>query len=77
MLENVDIGRFQKNIDIAATYGVNIKAGIPAAAFVFPDGIRVTTTGFGELADARNYSASEVLAFLTDVVNKKSVHQIK
>jgi protein disulfide-isomerase len=77
VLVNIDVGRFQKNIDIAASFGVDIAAGIPAAAFVFPDGARVSTTGFGELTDSRSYNPDEILAFLEDVVSKKSVHRVR
>jgi protein disulfide-isomerase len=74
---DVDVGRFQKNIDLAADQGVDIGGGIPAAAFLFPDGSRVATTGFGELQASRVYTSGQILGFLKDIVDHKKVRQIQ
>lgn len=73
LLENIDVGRFDKNVDVATKFGVNLAGGIPAAVFVFPDGTHIATTGFGELENSRNYSPDQILTFLQDVINKKEV----
>ena len=50
----VNVGRFDRNTDIAQRYGVPLKKGIPAVALVSPTGQMLYTTQAGELADARN-----------------------
>jgi thioredoxin 1 len=77
MLQSVDVGRFRKNIDIASDFGVNIAGGIPAAAFIFPDGTRIATTGLGELSNARYYDPADVLIFLKAIIDNKNVLQMK
>ena len=52
----VDVGRFDRNVDIAAGYDVPLKKGIPAVAIVSPEGRAVYATKAGELADARGMS---------------------
>jgi len=32
----VDVGRFDRNVDLASTYGVPLRSGIPAIAILFP-----------------------------------------
>ena len=48
----VNVGRVDHNVDIAETYGVPLKQGIPAIAVLNPDGKVVFATQAGELADA-------------------------
>jgi protein disulfide-isomerase len=50
----VNVGRFDRNVDLAETYGVPLKQGIPAIAVLNSDGKAVFATRAGELADARN-----------------------
>ena len=50
----INVGRFDRNTDIAERYGVPLKKGIPAVALVSAAGQTVYTTQAGELADARN-----------------------
>lgn len=49
----VDVGRFDRNVDIAQAYGVPLKSGIPAVAVLGPNGQVLYATRGGELADAR------------------------
>ncbi len=49
----VDVGRFDRNVDVADSYGVPLKSGIPAIAVVSPRNGVVYATRAGELADAR------------------------
>ena len=49
----VDVGRFDRNVDIAQAYGVPLKSGIPAVAVLSDQGKAVYATRAGELADAR------------------------
>lgn len=57
----VDVGRFNKNTDLAAQMGVPLKKGIPAVAVLKRDGDVQSATGGGELADARNMGDEAVL----------------
>jgi thiol-disulfide isomerase/thioredoxin len=74
ILATVDVGRFRMNLDIAASFGVDV--GIPAVAFVFPDGTRLATTRLGELAGAREYSSSDIMTFLEKVADEKVIEEI-
>src|SRR5512140_82847 len=59
----VDVGRFDRNVDVAETYGVPLKKGIPAVAIVSPEGRTVYATKAGELADARRMSEDGLYRF--------------
>jgi len=60
----VDVGRFDRNTDLAAQMGVPLKKGIPAVAVLQRDGTVLRATGAGELADARNMGDEAVLKVL-------------
>jgi len=49
----VNVGRFDRNLDLADRYGVPLKRGIPAVAVLSPQGMALYATRAGELADAR------------------------
>lgn len=59
----VDVGRFDRNVDVADRYGVPLKKGIPAVAIVSPEGRPVYATKEGELADARRMSEDGLYQF--------------
>jgi protein disulfide-isomerase len=63
----VDVGRFDRNTDIAQRYGVPLKTGIPAVAVLDARGQVVYATKAGELADARNMGSTAIHAFFTQV----------
>lgn len=64
----VDVGNFDRHLDIAERYGNAIKKGIPAAALVSPKQELLYTTRGGELANARKMSDTGVYDFFRDVV---------
>ena len=66
----VDVGRFDRNVDIATAYGVPLKSGIPAVAVLAADGRLLYATAGGELADARKMGDAGVLDFFTKVAAK-------
>lgn len=66
----VDVGRFDRNVDIATSYGVPLKSGIPAVAVLAADGRLLYATAGGELADARKMGDAGVLDFFTKVAAK-------
>lgn len=67
----VDVGRFDRNVDIAARYHVPLKKGIPAVAVLSPQGKLVYATEGGELADARKLGDQGVYDFFSRVTAAK------
>jgi protein disulfide-isomerase len=61
----VNVGRFDKNLDIAEQYGVPLKKGIPAVAILSPRNDVLYATKSGELADARAMGDAGIHDFLT------------
>jgi protein disulfide-isomerase len=64
----IDVGNFDKNLDVAAAYGNPIKKGIPAAVVLSPENKVLYATRLGELADARNMSETGIYDFFKGVV---------
>ncbi|MDC8771893.1 thioredoxin family protein [Roseateles albus] len=64
VLLKVNVGRFDRNTDLAAQMGVSLKKGIPAVAVLKRDGEVLSATNGGELADARNMGDVAVLTVL-------------
>ena len=63
----VDVGKFDRNLDLAAAYGNPIKRGIPAAVLLSPRMEILYATRAGELADARRMSESGIYDFFKGV----------
>ena len=66
----VDVGRFDRNTDIPARYGVPLKLGIPAVAVLSPEGKVLYATKEGELADARKMGDKGIYEFFAKVTGK-------
>ncbi len=66
----IDVGRFDRNLDIAEAYGNPIKQGIPAAVIVSPAGRVLYATRAGELADARRMNEAGVYGFFREALAK-------
>jgi thioredoxin 1 len=64
----VDVGNFDRNLDLAARYGNPIKKGIPAAVVLSPKDEVLYATRLGELADARHMSDTGIYDFFKRVV---------
>jgi protein disulfide-isomerase len=64
----VDVGNFDKNLELAQAYGNPIKKGIPAAVVVAPDNKILFSTKGGELADARSMGDNGIYDFFSKVV---------
>src|SRR5205085_2780724 len=62
-LVKVDVGNFDRNLDLAAAYGNPIKKGIPAAVVLSADNKILYATKAGELADARRMSEAGIYDF--------------
>ncbi len=63
----VDVGNFDRNLDVVAAYGNPIKKGIPAAVVVSVDNKVLYATKAGELANARRMSATGIYDFFRKV----------
>lgn len=61
----VDVGRFDRNLDVAGRYVDLQTAGIPALVVLKPDGTLRTATNDGSFSDARTMGPADVSAFLT------------
>jgi len=59
----VDVGRFDRNVDLAQRYGVPLKKGIPTLAVLAADGSPSFVTTGGELANARSMGEDELVRF--------------
>jgi len=66
----VDVGRFNRNLDVSRAYGDPIRKGIPAAVVLSPDEQVLYATRAGELADARRMSESGIYDFFKAAVEK-------
>ena len=59
----VNVGKFDRNLDVAESYGVPLKNGIPTVAILSAQGKVVYATKAGELADARNMGDKSIYEF--------------
>ena len=69
----VDLGRFNKNTDVAKSLKVDLDKGIPAAAFLASDGSLIGDTNNGELESSRDYHSDMILHFLHEVVDHHKI----
>lgn len=67
-LVKVDVGNFDRNLDLVKAYGNPISKGIPAAVLLSADNEVLYATRAGELADARRMSERGIYDFLSRVV---------
>lgn len=63
----IDVGKYDRNLDIAESYGVPLKKGIPAVAILSSGSEVLYATRAGELADARRMGESGVYEFFKRV----------
>ena len=63
----VDVGRFDRNVAVAESYGVPLKNGIPAIVILSPANKILYLTRAGELADARSMGETGIYDFLRKV----------
>lgn len=59
----VNIGRYDRNMDLAQGYGIDLKKGIPTVAILSGKGDVIYTTKESELADARHLGDDGILKF--------------
>jgi protein disulfide-isomerase len=68
----IDVGNFNRNLDLSATYGNPIAKGIPAAVVLSASGEILYATRAGELANARRMGESGIYDFLNNVAQTAS-----
>jgi thioredoxin 1 len=61
---HVDIGEYNKNLDLAERYQVPLKKGVPALAVLASDGRLLYSQQAGEFESARSLAPEDVIAFL-------------
>ncbi|QNM98327.1 thioredoxin family protein [Chitinimonas koreensis] len=66
----IDVGRFDKNLDLDTVYGNPIKQGIPAVVVLAPDQRVLYATRAGELANAREMNEEGVYGFFKQIVEQ-------
>jgi protein disulfide-isomerase len=66
----IDVGNFDKNLDVAKRYGYPIGKGIPAAVVLGRDDQVLYATRAGELADARHMGDDGIYNFFSKVVSE-------
>lgn len=71
----VDVGRFDRNLDLANSYGNPIKKGIPAAVIVSASNKVLYSTSGGELANARTMSETGIYDFFSKAARAASGKQ--
>jgi thioredoxin 1 len=69
---SIDVGNWDKNLDVSAQYGSPIDKGIPAVVILDPDGTIITSTKEGQLADARSATKQDIFDFVKKWAPKKT-----
>ena len=70
---NVNVGKFNTNVDLASDLGVDLRRGIPVAIFFGPEGRLIGTTNEGQLEPARFYTSRQILKFVRDIAEKSLI----
>ena len=69
----VDVGKFNRNRDVAESVGVSLTRGIPVAVVFDRDGEPIGTTNDGQLEPARYYSSKQILRFVRNIVERNRI----
>lgn len=64
----VDVGDFDRNLDVVAQFGEPTAKGIPAAVLLSPDGTVRYATKAGELSNARRMSDEGIHDFFENLL---------
>lgn len=70
---SVNVGKFNRNRDLASELGVDLSRGIPVAIFFDPQGRVIGTTNEGQLEPARLYSSKQILRFMKDIAERSRI----
>jgi thioredoxin len=69
----VNVGQFDRNLDIAKSLGVDLNKGIPTAVFYTAGGSRIGATNNGELEASRKYGSKQIYGFLRGIAERKII----
>ena len=69
----VDVGKFNRNRDVAGELGVDLNRGIPVAIFFDTEGREIGNTNDGQLEPARFYTSKQILRFVRNIVEKSLI----
>ncbi|HTV04725.1 MAG TPA: thioredoxin family protein [Acidobacteriaceae bacterium] len=61
---HVDVGRFDKNLDLAQKYNIPLKRGVPALAVLSSHGKLLYSQQHGEFEDMRHLDSASLTSFL-------------
>ncbi len=64
VLVDVDVGRYDRNLDVAKTYGIPLEKGVPALVILAPSGRVLYAQTHGEFEKMRHMESSDVTRFL-------------
>lgn len=73
VIVKVDVGHFDKNLELSKRFGDPIKKGIPAVVIVNADGRDVYATRAGELASARKMGGEAIRSFFEKVIAREKL----
>jgi thioredoxin 1 len=68
VIVKVDVGNFDKNLDLAKRYEVPLRQGIPATAVVSSEDRLLYVTKAGELANAHRMGEGAIVDFLSRII---------
>jgi thioredoxin 1 len=71
----VNVGHFDKNLDVPKSYGVPLENGIPAVAIISSKNEVLYVTKDGELADARKMGDNGIYEFFNRVTASTKVRK--
>ena len=71
---HIDVGRFDRNLDVASHYGVPIRKGIPALAVLNPQGKPLYAQDQGQFANASAMSFDSFKSFFERWKPKRQPH---
>ena len=69
----VNVGQFDRNLDVAKALGVDLNRGIPTAVFFAPDGNKIGATNNGELEPASKYGSRQIYGFLRQIAERGTI----
>ena len=69
----INVGRFEKNVDLAESYGVPLAQGIPAVAIISVKNEVLYVTKEGELANARKMGETGIYDFFKKVIASPAI----
>lgn len=69
----IDVGDRDRNLGLAAEYGVTIANGIPVAVFMDTQGEVIGTTNDGQLEPSRYLTSRQILGFVKKIVEQRKI----